>query len=148
MNINILLYHCIGLTRQKHQTVFIKNNRINVHDCNVPNRSVLKKELKKEVLMGFDKHSRLSAIFTRETTFMPSSLQKHAYSNILKILQPKKKTFQIKNSDIFHIFAQNIDCGYSLEPPRRGGSYEYPQSMFISKIRKLLYTPVNPSFTI
>ena len=26
--------------------------------------------------------------------------------------------------------AQNIDCGYSLEPPRRGGSNEYPQSMF------------------
>ena len=31
---------------------------------------------------------------------------------------------------IFHISAQNIDCGYSLEPPRRGGSNEYPQSIF------------------
>ena len=31
---------------------------------------------------------------------------------------------------IFHISAQNIDCGYSLEPLRRGGSNEYPQSMF------------------
>ena len=31
---------------------------------------------------------------------------------------------------IFLIFAQNIDCGYTLEPPRRGGSNEYPQSMF------------------
>ena len=29
--------------------------------------------------------------------------------------------------------AQNIDCGYSLEPPRRGGSNEYPQSMFLSR---------------
>ena len=28
--------------------------------------------------------------------------------------------------DIFNIFAQNIDCGYTLEPPRRGGSNEYP----------------------
>ena len=46
------------------------------------------------------------------------SLRKHAYSNILKILQPKKENFQIKNSDIFHISAQNIDCGYSLGPPR------------------------------
>ena len=35
--------------------------------------------------------------------------------------------FQMKNSDIFLIFAQNIDCGYTLEPP---GSNEYPQSMF------------------
>ena len=31
---------------------------------------------------------------------------------------------------IFLISAQNIDCGYSLEPPRRGGSNEYPLSMF------------------
>ena len=31
---------------------------------------------------------------------------------------------------IFLISAQNMDCGYSLEPPHRGGSYEYPQSMF------------------
>ena len=31
---------------------------------------------------------------------------------------------------IFLISARNIDCGYSLEPPRRGGSNEYPQSMF------------------
>ena len=53
-----------------------------------------------------------------------------------------------KNSDIFHISAQNIDCGYSLEPPRRGGSNEYPQSMFWAEIRKKMYTPVNLSFTI
>ena len=37
---------------------------------------------------------------------------------------------------IFHISAQNIDCGYSLEPPRRGGSNEYPQSMFLSSHKK------------
>ena len=37
---------------------------------------------------------------------------------------------------IFHISAQNIDCGYSLEPPRRGGSNEYPQSMFLSRHKK------------
>ena len=59
-------------------------------------------------------------------------LRKHAYSNILKILPPKNENFQIKNSDIFQDSAQNIDCEYSLEPPRRGrgGSNEYPQSMF------------------
>ena len=31
---------------------------------------------------------------------------------------------------IFLISVQNIDWGYSLEPPLRGGSNEYPQSMF------------------
>ena len=39
-------------------------------------------------------------------------LRTQAYSNILKILQQKKeKISQIKNSDVFHIPAQNIDCG-------------------------------------
>ena len=38
--------------------------------------------------------------------------------------------------DIFLIFAQNIDCEYTLEPPRRGDSNEYPQSMFCSKNKK------------
>ena len=58
------------------------------------------------------------------------------------------KNFQIKKTYIFHISAQNIDCGYSLEPPRRGGSNEYPQSMFLSIDKKIMYTPGNPSFTI
>ena len=31
---------------------------------------------------------------------------------------------------IFLISAQNIDCGYSLEPPRRGGSNEYHDLCF------------------
>ena len=26
----------------------------------------------------------------------------------------------MKNSGSFHVSAQNIDCGYLLEPPRRG----------------------------
>ena len=60
----------------------------------------------------------------------------------------KKEHFQIKNSDIFHISAQNIDCGYSLEPPRRGGSNEYHNPCCYAKIRKIMYTYVNPSLTI
>ena len=40
------------------------------------------------------------------------TLRKHAYSNILKTLPPKNENFQIENSDIFYISAQNIDCGY------------------------------------
>ena len=39
---------------------------------------------------------------------------------------------------IFLISAKNIDYGYSLEPPRRGGSYEYPQSTFWAEIWKIL----------
>ena len=49
----------------------------------------------------------------------------------------------MKNSDIFNISAQNIGCGYSLEP--RGGSNEYPQSMFLNRNKKKLY-PYKPQF--
>ena len=51
-----------------------------------------------------------------------------------------------KKSDIFHISAQNIDCGYSLEPPHRGGSNEYPQSMFLSRNKKNNVYPCKPQF--
>ena len=42
----------------------------------------------------------------------------------------KNWKFSDKNSDILVISAQNIDCGYSLGPPRRDGSNEYSHSMF------------------
>ena len=48
----------------------------------------------------------------------------------------KTDHFQIINSDIFLISAQNIDFAYSLESPRRGGSNEYPQSTFLSRNKK------------
>ena len=38
---------------------------------------------------------------------------------------------------LFFLFLlKNIDCEYSLEPPRRGGSNEYPQSMILSRKMK------------
>ena len=47
--------------------------------------------------------------------------------------------------DIFLIFAQNIDRGYTFEPHRRGGSNKYHNLCFGPKIRKidiLLHTPI------
>ena len=46
----------------------------------------------------------------------------------------------------FYISAQNIDCRHSLEPPRRGGSNEYPQSMFLSRNKKNNVYPCKPQF--
>ena len=46
----------------------------------------------------------------------------------------------------FHVSAQNIDCGYSLEPPRRGGSSKYPQSMCLSRNKKNNVYPCKPQF--
>ena len=71
----------------------------------------------------------------------------HHYENMpiqiyWKFLPPEMKN----TSDIFHISAQNIDCGYSLEPPRRGGSNEYPQYMFLSRNKKNNAYPCKPQF--
>ena len=63
-----------------------------------------------------------------------------------KFYHQKMAIFQIKNSDIFHISAQNIDCGYSLELPRWGGSNEYPQSIFLSQNNKNNVYPCKPQF--
>ena len=58
----------------------------------------------------------------------------------------KKMKISDKNSDIFHISAQNLDCWYLLEPPQRGGSNEYPQSMFLAEER-IIITPPPPPHT-
>ena len=48
----------------------------------------------------------------------------------------KNLKFSAKNSDIFYFSAQNIDFGFSLEPPRGGGSNEYHKFMFLSRHKK------------
>ena len=46
----------------------------------------------------------------------------------------------------YFISAQNLDCGYSLEPPHRGGSNEYLQSIFLSRNKKNNVYPCKPQF--
>ena len=58
----------------------------------------------------------------------------------------KNGNFQMTKCYVFLIFAQNIDCGYSLEPPQWCGSNEYPQSMFQSKNKKNNAYPCKPQF--
>ena len=67
-------------------------------------------------------------------------------SNIQKISPPKTENFQINTMIFFMFSAQNIDCGYSLEPPRRGGSNEYPQFMCLSRNKKYNVYPCKPQF--
>ena len=47
-------------------------------------------------------------VATSESYLQTSLLQKHAYSNILKISPPKIEGVQIKKNDIFFISSQNI----------------------------------------
>ena len=68
------------------------------------------------------------------TTSVYFALRKH-YHAIYRDFKGCKKNHS-KIFDIFLIFAQKIDCGFTLEPPRRGGSNEYPQSMFWGKNKK------------
>ena len=70
------------------------------------------------------------------------------YENMQRFLKFKKMKIFSRKILIFFFFAQNIDCGYTLEPPRRGGSNEYQHSMFWSKNKKNRYTPAYPSFAI
>ena len=58
----------------------------------------------------------------------------------------RKLMYTSVNSDIFHISAQNIDCRYPLELPQRGGSNEYPQSMFLRRNKKNNVYPCKPQF--
>ena len=73
-------------------------------------------------------------------------LDYHENTPIQIYIEPKTESFQIKKNGMFHISAQNIDCRYSLEPPRRDGSNEYPQSMFLNRNNKNNIYPSKPQF--
>ena len=89
--------------------------------------------------MAYSLEAPIETILVNNTT-----ITKHAYSNILKILSPKNEKFQTKISEIFRISAPNIDCGYSLEPPRQCSSNEYTQSMLLSRNSKNNVYPCKP----
>ena len=63
-----------------------------------------------------------------------------------EIFTTKIWKFSDEKSDNFHISAENIDCGYPLEPSRRGGSNGYPQSMFLSRNKENNVYPCKPQF--
>ena len=69
------------------------------------------------------------------TTFGLYLLRGH-HETCLYNFDPLKPHFYIVKLEftgvyvIFLISTQNMDCGYALEPHHRGGSNEYPQSMF------------------
>ena len=90
----------------------------------------------------------LCTIFTKETIFATSNsiLKRGLLRDVNSFLIKKtrlynfdplkshfyiySKTGIIRGMHYFSYIAKNIDYGYSLEPPHRGGSNEYPQSMF------------------
>ena len=93
---------------------------------------------KKAIMAYAGKHDRDQLAYS-----CSCSVKKFITKTCLYNFEPLKPHFYIVKLGftgvyiIFLISAQNIDCGYSLEPPRRGGSNEYPQSMFCAEIWKI-----------
>ena len=98
-----------------------------------------------------------SKVFIRSTLArypnMSFVITKTSLFKYIENLPPKNENFQMKNSGSFHISAQTIDCGYSLEPScvlnclGEAVLMSTHNLCFWAEIRKLMYTPVNPSFT-
>ena len=74
-----------------------------------------------------DTLGKFAAILYKEDSFCDFITKTCLYN-----FDPLKPHFIVKLgfTGVHLISARNIDCGYSLEPPRRGGSNEYPQSIF------------------
>ena len=73
-------------------------------------------------------------------------LRKLAHAIYTDYFQKQKLKISLKYFDIFNVFAQNIQCRYTLKPPRRGGSFltSTHNLCFGAKIRKIckpLHTP-------
>ena len=83
----------------------------------------------------------------RQSVFCPSthSITLTLPFKYIENFTSKNWKFSDKKTLIFFIFLL-IDCRYSLEPPRRGGSNEYPQSMFLSRNKKNNVYPRKPQF--
>ena len=70
----------------------------------------------------------------------------YLYRRIFVISPPKTERFHTQIQIYFHISAQIIDCGYSLEPPCQSGPNEYPQSMFLCRNKDNNVYPCKPQF--
>ena len=77
-------------------------------------------------------------VLHRHLTSKITSLRKHAHAIYRNSLGCKNENFDLKIFDIFLSFAQEIDCGYMLEPTCRGYSV-YPQPMFWKNNNKNRY---------
>ena len=75
-----------------------------------------------------------------------SSITKTRLFKYIENFTTKRGKFSDKKFWYFSYSCSKIDCGYSLEPPRWGGSNEYPQSMFLSRNKKSNAYPCKPQF--
>ena len=88
---------------------------------------------------------------TTTARFQIRTLVHAIYRELFQLYKTKIST---EKSLIFFLFLlQNIDCGNSLESPRRGGSNHLAEAVLTSTHNlcfgaKNRYTPANPTFSI
>ena len=81
--------------------------------------------------------------------YLCQTLRKHAYSIILKILQPKNENFQIKKILIFFIFLLKTKIVGTRKNRLSEAVLTSTHNLCLfSKIRKMMSISVNPSFSI
>ena len=78
----------------------------------------------------------------------PLRKQAHAIHVYRNYFCCKNENFHRKNFDIFLIFAQNVDCGKTLQRPWLTSFHNLCFGSKNKKKGKPLQTPANPSFTI
>ena len=134
-----------GGSNEKTQNLWVffsRNKKNNVYPCK-PQFYYTKWGLRGSKLYGY------VFVMVRSGLLFPSYrviITKTYLFNYMENFTTKKREKIDKNTDIFHISAQNIDCGYTLEPPHRGGSNEYSQSLFLSRNKKNNVYPCKPQF--
>ena len=100
-------------------------------------------------LIGDQVEWSLNIFYGHSLPSADSAITKTRLFKYIENFTSKNWKFSDKKTLIFsNISAQNLVCGYSLELPQWGSSNKYPQSMFWAEIKKIMYTPENPSFTI
>ena len=88
-------------------------------------------ELSRETILSkyFCLPSEKKSTLKEDYWFPKGSILKGKKTRLFKSIEnftSKNWKFSDKNSYVFHISAQNMDWGHWLEPPRRGGSNQYP----------------------
>ena len=116
----------------------------------LPSEKGVNAKRKEFALIRLDPFSERARCAGKQTVNLRSCLSclKHYENTLFKYIEnftSKNREFSDKNW-YFHTSAQNIDVGYSLEPPQRGSSNEYPQSMFLIRNKKNNVYPCKPQF--
>ena len=97
--------------------------------------------------LGLHTHTQYANILTNiQTGTDPHTYAKYFLLFLNLIVITKTRLFKINCKFHFIFLLKNIDCQYSSEPPWRGGSDEYPQSMFLSSCKKNNEYPCKPQF--